>query len=467
MEHRRQFLICKKEVSHPNFRHVELTSGFFLNYHIELDIAVSDCKSNFLIGLAFKSKEGSISQDLNNLTSENFADITSDWSGRWVVLVENTLHIDPGGMLGCYYGVQKGSLAISSSLGLLDEQFDLETDNDFKEIEHGKAMNWFPPPLTKLIGIKKLLIGQDLNIGEGTIEETEKKKNKFLDLQPSDVYIELATRLATIVKNISMIYGDDVYLPLTGGFDSRTILAALLNSKLSFTAFLFKHENISHADKNVPSVLSKKFCFPLHFINRTNVIDKEMYDQYMKHSSGQAADAGVLFYSSGQYEPLAIMSENKKKIILRGGVWEVGRKIFTTASIDESLTSEEDIIDNLKFCFPILKESKLHEESVRLWIRHTQSTHSNLGFKDRFYLEQRVSGWLSAIEQAADLTDFDRIHPANCQDILDLLSISESHPQSEIIRQLEPELLNTPFNRKSIKEFLNKLASYTYRKLSL
>jgi hypothetical protein len=465
MEHKRQFLICKSEFVHSSFLCIKLAFKYSLYFHRDLEVISSSCKKNILIGLAFKSIDGSIKNDLDHINFDNFADYTSDWSGRWILIIGNRLCLDPSGMLGCYYTKHDESFAISSSLALLNELFNFKEVDDYKNIQHGKAMNWFPPPLTRYVEIKKLLIGEALNITEGTLYSLNKKENPFVNMRPHELHDALSLRLSNIINNISKVYGEEVYLPLTGGFDSRTLLAVLLNHQLKFSAFIFEHDNLSHADKSIPVKLSKKFNFSFTFIKRTSPLDKEKYNQYIQHSSGEAIDAGLLFYSHDQYESLAFKSKNDKKIILRGGVWEVGRKIFTTACIDVSLTEEEDIVDNFKQCFPIIAESPLHERSIRLWLKHTKKTSSNLGFKDRFYLEQRVSGWLSSLEQAADLTCFDRIHPANCQDIIDLLSLCSGHPQPEMMKVICPDLLKTPFNKKSPKEFLLKSFNYIYRKL--
>lgn len=463
MEHKRQFLICKRKEQLKDFSLIELSTSFFLYYHRDLDVTLSHCKMNILIGSSFKSIKGSISADLNEMNSENYNNLTSDWCGRWILIVDNKLHIDSAGMLGCYYSIQNDTPVISSSLALLNELYSFKQDIDFKDIKHGNAMNWFPPPLTKFVGLRKLLVGESICLDKGTIEQVGKKENNFKHLNSGELYKELAARLATIVSNISTKYEDEVYLPLTAGFDSRTILAALLERNVSFSAFLFEHDGISNADKNIPPILSKKFNFPFLFIKRTNTLDKEKLKEYIDNSSGQAADAGILFHAHGQYEPLENQSTEKTKVILRGGVWEVGRNFYP--SISNSLLKEEHIVDNLKGLFPILKESPLHEKSIRLWVQHTQVTHSCLNFRDRFYLEQRVSGWLAALEQASDLTKFDRIHPANCKDIIDLLSLSALNPQSQIIKELQSELLKTPFNPKSLKELCKNLYYIVYHKL--
>lgn len=451
MEHRKQFVISKKTFSHPHFKSVLLSANYYLYYHKDLNVEFSHCRKNVLVGLAFKSTDGEVSADLDELTIENYASSTSDWSGRWIALIDNQIHLDPGGMLGCYYHINEDVITASSSLCLMQELVGCEKNSDFLEIKHGNAMNWFPPPLTILNGVNKLLVGESLSLDKAITENITVIGNRFENLEPDMIFAELAKRLVTIVKNVRSSYGSEIYLPLTAGFDSRTLLAALLNSEVDFSAFTFEHSNITKADKTIPQRISEKFKFSFSFVPRVQNLNEEKYGEYLQHSLGQAADEGILFYAHNQYSALNHGSEDKK-ILLRGGVWETGRNFYPT--IDNSLTNQEDIFNNLLPRFPILGESKLHEKSIKIWINHAQMSNSVLSFRDRFYLEQRVSGWLAALEQANDITGFDRIHPANCQDIINLLSLTAKNPQPEIIRYLTPDLLEIPFNPKTPKESL-------------
>ncbi|WP_448563822.1 hypothetical protein [Thalassotalea ganghwensis] len=464
MKHNRQFLICKQQLAKPNFDFVELGKGFYLNYHTNLSIKLSQCGDNILLGLAFKSISGNIKDDLNKVNHSNVSLMTSDWSGRWLLIIKGNLYLDASGMLGCYYGQCDKGLVVSSSLSLIAEHYDFKPRTDYQKISYGNSMNWFPPPLTIFHGVRKLLIGHYLSIEEMKVHPVIVRKSDFSQLNQDEIYAELASRLKEIIANISSDFGKEVYLPLTGGYDSRTLLSAFLVQQLPFTAFLFGHDNLSFADATIPRQLADKHDFPLFFIDRVAGFNQEKYQQYIEHSAGQAADAGVLFYANGQYEPLVKKSKVAKKIIIRGGVWEVGRKKYTTSGINESLSCETDILANLAQSFPIIKQSNLHKQSIEQWVSHTKNTYSVLGFRDRFYLEQRISGWLSSLEQAADITDFERIHPANCQDIIELLSLAQRHPQPEIIARLKPELLETPFNPRALVELPYRLYNFLRRR---
>ena len=85
----------------------------------------------------------------------------------------------------------------------------------------------------------------------------------------------------------------------------------------------------------------------------------------------------------------------------------------------------------------------------------------NIDLRDRFYIEQRVNGWVSAIEQALTINDFDSIQIANCQELISLLLAATDDEREDntlayrMIEALVPELLKYPVNKQSAIDKIN------------
>ena len=81
-----------------------------------------------------------------------------------------------------------------------------------------------------------------------------------------------------------------------------------------------------------------------------------------------------------------------------------------------------------------------------------------LEWRDRFYLEQRAGGWISAGRQGFDLTGRRMVLPANCFALLsDALSLpaplrARAVLEEAFVRHLAPDLANHPYNPGSKKE---------------
>jgi hypothetical protein len=98
-------------------------------------------------------------------------------------------------------------------------------------------------------------------------------------------------------------------------------------------------------------------------------------------------------------------------------------------------------------------DSYPHLAGIAEWVDWAASTPCpGLDWRDRFFLEQRTAGQASGIEQALDLTAYERIYIANCHLYLTtaLMLPEETRRNSrhhiDLIGRMAPELLRFPFN---------------------
>ena len=81
-----------------------------------------------------------------------------------------------------------------------------------------------------------------------------------------------------------------------------------------------------------------------------------------------------------------------------------------------------------------------------------QTQHQDMDWRDRFYLEQRLAGWLSSEEQSLDLIDADKFYIANSHYYFaHMLRVPEekrcvSQHHIDLIARMAPELIKFPFN---------------------
>ena len=84
------------------------------------------------------------------------------------------------------------------------------------------------------------------------------------------------------------------------------------------------------------------------------------------------------------------------------------------------------------------------------WVAQTPQV--KLDWRDRYYIEQRLAGWLSCTEQALDIVNIPRLVPANMSLFYNVMlnlpqDIRKTKVQmTDLIRYLSPELLQVPIN---------------------
>jgi hypothetical protein len=90
-----------------------------------------------------------------------------------------------------------------------------------------------------------------------------------------------------------------------------------------------------------------------------------------------------------------------------------------------------------------------------------------LDWRDRLYLEQRLGGWLSALEQGLDITLGERVHIANAAATYNLMlelpeeTRAQAQHQRDLVARLAPTLAEFPFNPP--EEAFGRLSRLGYR----
>lgn len=454
--HRKQFIISENYIYKRNIKNECINNSMYLSYHKDLNIKIaysSDNEKSYILGHAFQIDPERESPELEVYKYDSIEECIRTWAGRYILIYKNKLYLDTCGTLGCFYSKDdNGRVLISSSISLLNElknQGKMSCD----PIKHAQGMDWYPGPMTNSNGISRLLPGQVIVFDKNDIQidSINYVNFNYNKMSTEEKIKTFCFYFVNLIKNIDKFYEGSIIIPLTAGYDSRTILSICIKSGVEFSTYTQEHDKISNADIQIPKTLSEKFKFKHVFIPRDNKLSMEKINEFDMHTSKNCVDADRLFYGYNQFEVL----EKEKNIVLRGGIWEVARGFYSKILIKDGDKIEK--IKSLTNTFTNINKSELHYQSLNLWLDKLIDR-NDMDWRDRFYLEQRVGSWLSSIEQALDLTSLDRIHPLNN---IELISILMSIPPDEryngkhqcmIIKECCPELIKYPFNKKTFKE---------------
>ncbi len=410
--------------------------------------------------------------ELASITNSNVNDICDNWSGRWVLIFENKIYTDATGTLGVFYTRLKDEgVCISSSLALMKSIFDIEQEEFLFSNYH---WDWFPGPKTCLKNVNILFSSQRLQFSRDDYSlefHSSIDTTTYARTSDEELIYQISTRLSTLMKNVGNL-NEKVILRLSGGNDSRVLLAALLASKINFTAVTFNYKNIKKCDIRIPKNLAKDFGFQHQLINPGPYKierEKEIHQQSLNHADKH----DLLYYCTGILDTLG------QSIVLHGGIWEIARSYFTTLSAIENQDSDDLKIKVLETgVFPEITTSKVPFESLKLWLAYTKDHPIDIKWENRFTFDQNMGCWLSYNRQAMDLMPFFLFSVINSRKMLSLiLSISpelrkNGRHQEEIIRVLEPKLLIYPYNQeyfdekiiRSFHKIKNRTVKY-YKKL--
>ncbi len=384
---------------------------------------------------------------IERASTDTVPDLSYDWAGRWLLLTPAHAYPDASALFGCVYCTDhQGAVWLSSSPTLLagaalPKEPDL-IDPRVLVYEHG--ISWFPPPLTRYGGIRRLLPSQVLRIGDGGI----RPRPMMLPIEPIDDVAAatqwLAAALTDTMTRVRQATGLPLWLGLTAGFDSRLMLAIAKSADLDVRTFTRLTARMTIADRVLPPRLARMAGYPHRAMSDTGRHD-DRNRMLRHHAPGQI--------SRGDAEPfLRGVRDAMTGISIGGHGFAIASGFSNWRSMPESMP------DPAEATAMFLKWRGEPPDSpaalgLEEWFRWVQQTpQARLDWRDRLFLEQRQAGWLAAKEQVHDMDCLERFPILNAASLyarilgIDARSRLGSRLQRDLIETLRPEFLDLPFN---------------------
>ena len=426
-------------------REMILTNGNFLYVGRNLKSRVlkdaNECEY-VILGNAYVCND--INKDIeyciSNFKGSDINDLIYYWTGKFIIIRDDEIQTDAGGLMPLFYTNGKDWI-LSSSLALMKRIKNIKT---VKEVSR-QGINWQLLPNSLYEGISQLLCTQKINFVKGEIKVVFNpwiENMKFLTT--SEKINIISTTLQNALHNIYKYSGKQIYIALTAGKDSRLVLASALSAGIKFKTYTFEHETMLYCDRVLPGKIAKDLSFEHVFLKREK-FSKEKSDSYEYYTAGNCRGVDQMFYSYGVYDKLP-----EGCIIVRSGLFEAGQNYLRHVAASDYSGFKKGIQDYYVTSF----ENENQCNSFELWLKGVSENPIDfIDLRDRMYLEQRVGGWTSSIEQSLDITGRVSIQIANCRALLSvLLSASDEERKGLVlsyktIETINPQLSKYPYNK--------------------
>jgi hypothetical protein len=468
--HRRQFIFSDTSISIPHGWHSVSFGSFHLHYCPWLTVTtVVDASGQqwALLGHAFQVAGASFNDPATSITrsaTSKVPALVTTWSGRWLLLSCSAIITDAASLLGIYILEDDRSIFISGSLALLSRMAPSSVRDD--RVLGWYGINWFPGPLSKLSGIRKLLPDQIYNPATRQVSFFDRLAVVRTGTGARNAAGEISAGMARVFRNMARQDGhNSIVLALTGGLDSRTTFSVLQSSGVPFSTLTLEHPRISKADVILPARISTAYGVSHRYVTGNKLL-RDRLEEYDLHIYGCVIDADRELYARGSFDEL-----DSRSWLIRSGCWEIGRKYFYRKLSGLRLEEIVERPGRLMARFNSYFRNEASADSLREWARWRLTHAIAVPWQDLFYRDQRLGCWAASIEQSLDLLNPASIHPVNCDHFYGLILGLDDTPdaaasslQHEIIAQCLPDLAEIPVNPPeghyfTVKSRLLKLAA--------
>ena len=470
--YRRQYVIGRLIPLCPFSHKIQLLSKeYSLFYHIDLVFTRVTDNKNTLILLGdiydYKNPKNSNKDILNQLIGSDFDALlkwTSEMAGRFVLIYHNEKNIrilhDASACRKIFYTVKDGNICCASTQHLLARV------SGYQKTSNKSLLDYYQSPEFKS--------NFNSNIGYLTYYDEIKQvlPNHYLNIDPFEIVRywpnkqlasisleECVSRSVEMIKGFVMAAYSryPLMVPITSGYDSRIILAALKEIKDKIFFYLNSSEDtIDSADSRVSSAMLGRFNVKMNLLNIDKSVDDRFRDIYFQNNPLATHEFLPIIYNYYKNFP--------EKLNLPGGTIPIIKALyhFSAKEITPDLLAKSYHLDKFEIAHDFYKD----------WFNKTKDVAKryNYNIYDLLYWEDRTCNWGTQTQLDKDIAQEEFV-PFNSRELIStMLAYDKKYRQKpyfklnkEIIRRLWPSLLEFPFNpsfKKSIKEMLISLKLY-------
>jgi hypothetical protein len=226
------------------------------------------------------------------------------------------------------------------------------------------------------------------------------------------------------------------------------LLALCLHLNIPIRTYVQEVDRMALGDWLIPPSLTRKEGLQHKRIRRRHRHSDDMLALYDQHTAMHSADVDRLFVARHQWD-----LGTSRDVVLRGHCFGVARRYFWSR-LQTPSTPLGAILDGKSIATYFGEpENSSASDGLKEWVEWTkQNSDPAIDWRDRFFIEQRLAGWLSAIEQSLDLVNPVRFFPANSGRVLALLlrmppeNRVAAQTHVDIIERLAPRLNKLPYN---------------------
>lgn len=395
-------------------------------------------------------RHGVVEASFREIEGSSIAGWVATWSGRWLLIGETEILNDAGGLLPLFYTVDRSPQIASNSLRLMQELVPLQRISG-RTLYQGMGLDWFPPPLTQWDGARKLLASQSFDLQRWSPRPAQIlscPECVFNSLE--DVAEQAAHTLAEAMLALAVHTGTN-WLAITAGIDSRTLLAVARHREIPLRTYTLTYPGMSAHEITLGRRLAELAGYSHLAVPSRSRPRKPAVRYFDRHTQERVVEYDRRWVPAGHY---GFASE--ADMLFRGSGFEIGRCFYwdTFGEHPGAVPPPPPVIAR---AMGMRRLNPRLEQGIKAWSAWVQESpvpvHDELiDWRDRFYWEQRMGGWLADIEQALELIPAATVHPANCASFMGLLLLPSTQQrrtgalQREIIRQTCPKLLDLPIN---------------------